>query len=762
MSLRSAPSPAEETIDATLAAAFLRAGADWRIARATLAPDLHLCPMVRPPPSVRRSAKPSPGATAQPPPSAAMETTGDRWLPQEFPASVLALADDLKLSAGGYEEVKRALKAANPGTMTLPTKVRLLTNREIANHTIDRQEASPVLQAYLEPLLSPTGYAAWLADMARRQFLFRGGESTAAVPLSVIRREQQRDRELLDRWSGSPPAMPPLAPTASSRDQSRAELAHQKNLRAYEERRRRGGAVLATDPNALPFGDAPASDKEGRELETINRLGRRERLPLISLGGGAAPANLYISEVAPTLGDYFVVMRALLAVGDPGLGLSAGFAGFAYGVLTLASVPVSCLYDTFHGTCTTEIVAPRLLACVDALAPASRRILGELVDQRLRVTLRDQDDKDAARFLAAFLRWVDALTVGMRGALLRFLRVAADQGGGRISTPVAFTGDGQWSFELNVRAEDGTDETLTLTAPESLSYEARGSRGAPTSARDTDAEIFWMLPALWEPVGSAVALANQAGARVWVNAANNRWGGHHPPHRVHRQGVSLDVDVGLSWRGDKVQNVVKRDNIGVQVPDADSPGNSGNAECLHFMERIAAWILTQSFILVGVTQYLYGDAGLVEQAALHLKEFFEVDRPARMDGVIDAAGHNDHWHFEVLVAERPTRVGPYVFQVTNPNLLEKLRELAEARDKDPVFWEKFAGLEAAPTKAEDFDGLEDAEDWKKWWALRDGPGGVPLLPVWAPSLAKRTFAAHQCWAPRGDFPDAFHPGDVAV
>jgi hypothetical protein len=757
VTLRTTPSPASETIDPALDAAFMLAQADWRAVRTDVPPDLYVCPNVRPPPRTKNAPKTKLAAKSQPPTAAPTETS-DRWLSQEFANSALDLAQALKLDARRREELRLALRASNPRTMTLPTKVRLLTNRTVANHTVGRREACPILQAYLEPLLNPHAYVRWLGEMAHGQFFFRGGESTAAVPMSVIHREEQRDSELFIRWSGNPPQVRQVAPTASALDRARAQQAHQRNLEAYERLRRRGRAMLATDPNAVPLATEPdASASEAQTLQTINRLGRQRQLPLINLGGTVAPANLYISEVAPVIGDYFVVMRAVLSAGDPSLGLSGGFAGFAYGVLALASVPIYCLYDTFHGTCTVETVAPRLLASIDSLRVASRGILRELVDERLGKTLRDADDRDAARFLDAFIKWVDTVAIAMRNALFRFLHIVADQGGGRIRTPVAFTSDGEWSFELTVQAADGTDETLSLRAREVLSYE---TRAWPASSRDTDAEVFWMMPALWEPVASAVALANQSGARVWINAANNRWGGHHPPHRVHRKGVSLDVDVGLVWRTDKVQNVVKRDYVGFPLSDADVSGNRKNTDCLHFMERIAGWILTQSFILVGVTQYLYGDAGLVEQATLHLKEFFDVSKPARMDGIVDSDGHNDHWHFEVLVGDRPTRVAPYVFQVTSAKVFERLHELALARDKDPVFWQKFAGLDAAPIQPEDFEKLPDAEDWQHWWALRESASGVPLLPVWAPAQAKRTFAANQCWAPKGDFPDAFTPGEV--
>ena len=83
------------------------------------------------------------------------------------------------------------------------------------------------------------------------------------------------------------------------------------------------------------------------------------------------------------------------------------------------------------------------------------------------------------------------------------------------------------------------------------------------------------------------------------------------------------------------------------------------------------------------------------------------------------------------------------------------------RDADDEFWSRFAGLEKAPTDPKDFDGLADAEDWRRWWNRRNEPCGIPLLPVWAPEEARRTSPATRCWEPSGDFPDAFQPGGEA-
>lgn len=176
MTLRTRPSPAGEAIDSALDGVFARARADWRVVRADVPPDLYVCPNVRPPPRAKNPPKTKSGAKSQPPAATPTET-GDRWLLQEFASSALDLAEALKLDACGRQELLLALKAASLRTITLPAKVRLLTDRTVANHTVGRREACPILQAYLEPLLNRDAYARWLGEMARGQMFYRGAES---------------------------------------------------------------------------------------------------------------------------------------------------------------------------------------------------------------------------------------------------------------------------------------------------------------------------------------------------------------------------------------------------------------------------------------------------------------------------------------------------------------------------------------------------------------------------------------------------------
>lgn len=740
------PAAADEPPRQDLVAALARAGADWTRIQPGRPPQPPLCPEAAGP---LRPTKAGKAKAKQPVPEVA-----DRWLRMEFAPMVLAFAQRFRLDEAARHELRDALHAARFAITPLPATVRAMTTGGVLVKKIERTDACPIITAHLEPLLNPQDFIKWLERLARDNFFFRAAASRGAVPISVHYREAARDRDLVDRWAGAPPARPQLAPSAKEAVKAAAEREYLRRLDKYNRQSREAGAFVASDPNAFPLSvPTDVSPKEARLLEALNQAGHAGLMPVINLGGGPAPTNLYISEAAPFIAEYLAPLRPVLVATAGGLGLNNGLLAVAYGLLALVTIPVNCLYDAYHGTCAIETLVPRLLACTDAMSGFARRGLQRIVAELLRPRADEVEEREAVILLNAFAGLADALGAGFRGALLRLLAVAADQGA-RVRTPVQFTKAGEWEFTISEPQENGSDRPVTRKAPEILSYVG--------TDRDTHREVFWILPGLWSALGTGVALANQSGVRVWINAANNRWGGNHPPHRVHRQGCSLDLDAGLAWRTDKVQNVVKRDYVGLPLPDSEVKDNHKNTDCLHLTERIAGWIITQSFVLVGVTQYLYGDAALVEQACAHLQAHFDVSKPARMDGIMDAAGHNDHWHFELLIGPRSSGAGQFIWQVPDGALLDKLRELAVKRDDDDEFWLRFAGLEKVPNQLSDFDELEDAEDWKRWWNRRNEAAGIPILPVWAPQEAQRTNIARECWEPAGDFPDAFKPGEAST
>jgi hypothetical protein len=746
------PRPGDEPIAAVVAEMFRAAGADWTMEVATRPALPGLCSdRLRPASTVKGRAAPA-------------AADADRWLPQAFPATVLDLANRLDLDARGRVALRDALHAAKLQTARVLPRVAALTSSAkgvttVVDRTIGRRDACSIMTAYLAPLLDPRAYRAWLDEMTGSQMFLRGADPAGPqVPESVFRRERLRDNRLAEQWAGDRP-VPPQTDKLTVRARATAERRYQQRLAEYERRRRQAEAFLPSEP-AAP-GGVPAAD-QGRRLAGFRAAAAARPLPLIVVGGAPAPANLFISEAAAPIQGYLALLDPVLQRAAAPLDLYGPLLGLAYGALALALVPVHCLYDNYHGTCTIERLLPDLLSCAAVLRGYSGRTLRQALPDRLRRPSAggDPDTEAVNRVLDGYGAWTAALGEAVVGNLVRLVRVAGEQTGGRVRTPENIAPGARWTFTLHEPNDDGSVAEVRRTVPESISYLSQ--------ARQADEEVFWMLRALWGAVGTAVALVNQAGMTLWFNAANNRWGGHHPPHSTHRQGYSLDIDVGFGWRpGHKVPNVKKRDTAGRPRSDQEEPDNSKNHDCLHGVNRLAGWVVTQAFVLIGVSQYLYGDAQLVEEASGHLidqlaTENLEVSRPARMNGVVDAGGHFDHWHFEVLVGPRAFEGALYTWAVPRADLLDLLRAWAVRRDQDPAFWKKIAGLDKVPTSGDDFKHLTDAADWQEWWKLRTAPGGIPLLPVWAPSRAADTFGAGECWDPEEDTPAIFAPGEAAA
>jgi hypothetical protein len=748
------PSPAAEPIDPALRGLFAAAGADWTAVRQDKPPRPGLCPRA------------------------------DRWLDLRFFRSVETLGHAIGAGQPAMAALRDVVEAGRFQPVTAVPRITVLTRTGAAARAtpMERTQACQILTAWLAPLLDAPAYDAWLEELAGAQWFWRGGDpASPAVPMPVRRREAARDQELLDRWIQAPPRPQPAA-GASPAARARAERRYQAAMAAYQRERERAAAFLRSEPTRPGLTVPPgASVQERRLLERNRRAAATPGFPLLVLDGRPVPANLFVAEVATPVADYLAMVAAVLRPATEGTGLFMPLMGVAYGMLALALVPINCLYDNVHGTCTVETLLPRLAASAATLrAFRGQRLRAALLGgpERRRIPAEVLDDPAVDRVLGAFGAWSTALADGLRQQHLLLLQTAAAQSGGRVRTPAPgqLAPGGEWVFTIAEPQDDGSTVEVDRVAEEIIAYEQEA--GVSKREAPAHAEIFWLLRAAWDRVGTAVAMVNQAGMRFWFNAANNRWGGHHPPHRSHRQGCSVDFDVGFGWRpGHKVPNVKKRDHLGRALPDEAAPGNRGNVACLHGMNRLAGWVGTQAFLLVGVDQYLYGDAQLVEEAQRHLLARLTeagraVVRPARMDGVVDAAGHNDHWHFEVLPGQAPGPVGQYAFQVADPDLLDRLRAWAVARDRDPSFWLKIAGLRTVPAALADFDGLPDATDWKHWWGrghaepdeetYPPSDAGISLLPVWAPAEARDTFDADACWDPERDEPAIFAPGQAGA
>ncbi|MGI8330419.1 hypothetical protein ACRYCC_10685 [Actinomadura scrupuli] len=737
------PRPRAEALPQGLEELFRLAGADWTRERRTKADKPNICPT-----DAQRRAYAanvaSRGGRRRPVPAV---ETWDRWLAQEFPAMVLALADRLEASPEDRLRLRQALaradlKHAAAVTSRLVTLSPLVRKGENApdpaidtQGSLSRSKACEYVSGSLDPLLTAADYRSWLDRLLDvRPFVPGARPGSPRVPPEAARLEALRDDDLARTWLD-----PPQPPANQNPAQRRA---YERELQKYLRRRATVQAFVQSEPAAPGLRvQGPLTAGEAARLDRVR--GQAAASPgaaVVFPRGQVKSANLFIGEIADTAGGYLAVLEAAL----PGGPLSQALLGAAYGMLALALVPINCLYDRFHGTCAVESLLPRLTASAAELKryPAERlwEALGPLADPK---------NPADARLVAAFSELAVRLADRTQQAHFRLAELAADQGGGRVRIPQSFSPGGSWRFP--VTTDDGDVE---FVVPEIFECDL---------PREPNREIFWILPSVWPPLATAVALVNQAGMRFWINASNNRWGGAHPPHSAHRQGTSVDADVGLGWvPNGKVPNIKARDERNFPLSDREVPGNSKRPECLTGIDRLAGWILVQALTLTGITQYLYGDRGLVAEATAHLAAQLTVDRPAALGGTLEMKVHADHWHFEVLSGGRPAGKGDYVWQVDDENLLDRLYELAVARDEDDTFWAKMAGLREAPRAAEDFNGIKDGEHWRTWWQRgRNGPTGVSLLPVWTRQLATDTLGPRNCMDPRDMPVPATDEGEAA-
>jgi len=747
-----------------LVAMLNAADADWKRVRSDppLLPEL--CSTF--PPNVASETKRDEDrkkaqARKQPPPKQKHPLNGDLWFPRDYRNTVFVLAQRLHLLSDekAIPPILKGLRATLPTATVKDVVPTLLLNPPGApgkpatqmKRKLERTERCPFITAYLQPLLTERDYGSWLVELAASQFSWKGGSpASPRVPLSVQHAERAHEGMLITTWM--------------SRSASGTAAGPASGLVSSEMQR-----FLASEPAALGESEVSLVEKQ----------------PAIIIGGKPLPANLFISEAAAAIEAYLKALDPVLQHASAVPELRASLRAVAYGVVALGLVPIACIYDGFHGTCAIETLLPKLEGCRLTLVDYGRgRLQSVLAPLRSKVSAAIDDPVSAQAAMIqfdniakAFGQWIGDIAELIATHYKYLLWVVANQCGGRVRTPVRLTPEEEWRLPVVEKKPNGSSNIIELRAQELIGYLIEGGK----SQRDTQSEVFWMLPSTWSRLGTAIALVNQAGMRCWFNAANNRWGGYHPPHIVHRQGYSFDIDVGFGWKaGHKVPNVRKRGTHGVFLDDYYA-NNHDLPICLHGMNRVAGWILVQAFVLVGIDQYLYGDAALVGEASRHLATHFNLPKAAHMDGTVDAEGHSDHWHFELLVGKPANGAEPFVWEANTADLFSALHKIAKLRDADDKFWERMAGLTKAPTQEGSFDSPPDfwdsqqgevekweieKENWKKWWRRRSEPCGIPLLPVWVdkstdPTVGEKTLPFLTCWEKGGGFPEVFDTGGLA-
>jgi hypothetical protein len=409
---------------------------------------------------------------------------------------------------------------------------------------------------------------------------------------------------------------------------------------------------------------------------------------------------------------------------------------FAFGIVIIAAVPLRSIYQAFHGTAAIETVEPGLagtsLAAHAMLAEPWVNLLGTIdpgLPERYRVLMGGVLEH---RSLIGCDLYASALAPPARSQLTASPRRSAD-----------------------------ALETTRKDWPR-LGYTTRLDIASRAPA---NTEIYWAHDVAWQRLDQAAAYVSQAGFALVVTAANNRWGGKHPPHDTHHNGFDFDLDVLIPVRprdfgdsGGKAEVRTVADLAPMQrFPSKKSEFVDDKGErfalvplnprdprptAQGLIDRLAIWVALQALQLVGMDDVLYADFGNMGLAARHLAGRFGRSSPPRpvatrygglppsgqLRQLLEPAGHYNHVHAECprdIVADLsapPALTGRRSWPALNGSLVD----WAEVRDSDPRFLTLMFGTEGAAPRQEALYRTDWSARWKG-----DGPA---LLPVWDPTI----------------------------
>lgn len=644
--------------------------------------------------------------------------------------------------------------------------------------SVSRSAMGSYLLRYYWPYTDAKALHPWLPQLVTNASGFRSaGIGEFSFPEGVHNLESFNDRQALDRLESSlrpalfdhlkAPQLEPRAPDVPV-PQPGTELSarFRERQRHFDERQR----IYRRDFDRF---DAARKQWE-QERARAESLIRDPRVNLaqqrqhhkppavrgvsvlgISLDTGALPSNLFISQIAPLVEPYLSPIRQIERTFGSAF-VAQPIVAWFYFLIGMGLIPNWRHWRLHWGTAVIEDLLP---AQLDALAVTRRWVERQLVDIITDAAneARRRDDTPSPvtlEFRSAEQRILQAVREVSLGYLdqvranhLAQLKFAVEeQGGGRIRLdPETFTQGRPWRLRVN---RSGM-ESLDLSYPEQVAY-----------APGLDQDVRWMLRAVWPQVRSVTALCNQASVQLRINAANNRWGGKHPPHSSHKQGCDIDWDMGM--RGEWVPNLVQREGKTKRpfsrfFRNEPIEGGDQGPPCQIGIDRLVMWIGIQANLIAGVRALLYGDEPLLDDATRHLTSRFSVQRPARSSADPEPRSHHNHLHADYLPHAVQNCIEPLVWAVRDTDdLSARLHALALQRDADPGFWFKLAGLEQVPTSAADFLTLRrvyrsipgpqierQIRAWQFWWNQR-AVSGIPLLPVWNPALALETRDALVC------------------
>ena len=460
------------------------------------------------------------------------------------------------------------------------------------------------------------------------------------------------------------------------------------------------------------------------------------------LGRDQAP---FLSTFAPVVFPFFNRMSGwwVPPVESPeGSAWRRAFA-LAYGIAALSAVPLRSIYEYFHGTAAVEVVEPALDAAGQAAAAAlAAPWLGPLA-------AIDPDLPEIFRTL-------------MSEALKRRARQGCDLYAPALAAPV----------RTQFTAPPPTTESMAVSSAKWPKLRLARCFEAATVVDygRLDGEVYWAHEVGWERLMQASDYINQAGFALILNAGNNRWGGRHPPHDTHRNGLDFDLDVAVPFApGDvgalragsakrgfrRIADLAKLQKVsspkGVFVDEAGQPfnlvpvqGGKPSAPTSQLtVDRLALWVALQALQLVGMDDVLYGDFENMQSSIRHLQGRLAGTSPMRPVAtagrklpprgeprqLLETTEHYNHLHAEcprklnVSLSAPPGFTGQSDWEALNALLLG----WAEERDRDPRFLALMFGADVLSATS-----LESV--YRSYWLERYKTNGPALLPVWDPSL----------------------------
>jgi hypothetical protein len=640
--------------------------------------------------------------------------------------------------------------------------------------SVSRSAMGAYLVRYFRPYTDYRALYPWLPQLLTTASGFRSVEiGDFEFPTGVYNLETQNDRQVLERFQSSArptlfkrhkapllepndPDLPIPAPGEELTTRFKKRLHRfEESQRAYRrfdtarkawERERTKAEALIRNPRV-----DLARKRRHQKLPGVRRIS----VLGIPFNADVFPSNLFISQIAPFVEPYLSPIRQIERTFGSSY-IAQPILSWFYFLIGMALIPNWRHWRLHWGTAVIEDLLPAELDTLDMVhrwverqmmdvvldaAEEARQADGfaNLITDRFR-TAEQSLLEAVCKVSLQFLNDLRAQNVDM----LRF--AVEEQGGGRIRLePETFTNGHPWRLKVNLSDADPLEQSF----PEQIKY-----------ASGLDVDAHWMLRAVWPQVRGVTALCNQSGVKLRINAANNRWGGKHPPHSSHKQGCDIDWDLGFG--DDWVPNLIRREgrtnrpfsrffrNEPLDDRDKKPPCQVG-------IDRLLMWIGIQANLIAGVRALLYGDEPLMEDATRHLLSLFTVSRPAHSTTDPEPRIHYNHLHADYLPHAIQACAGPLVWAVADTDdLAARLHTLAVQRDADTNFWYKLAGIDQVPTATGDFLALRHVyrslpgkqidrqiRSWQSWWTERQAIGPA-LLPVWNPALALETRDALVC------------------